>query len=414
MHTPHGKTGGSATERAASPQSSEPALGKLARITTANAASDGLLFAGQRHEVVPRALFLDRRLTPLERTTWQVCRLMLNDDGISAFPTYDRLRPFLSSVPYSCRASDETIARALTMLRLTRWLTLVRHRRDDQTGRIQGNLYVLHDEPLTPWEAIQLDPHYLSLVSQSLTHASKAIQTVAFHTLKEITADPLLAGRVLPSRVYMLAQRLAEQGCDGVLDANAVDEIPLDEAAQANPDGSDGALKDKALAPHPPPSSDSEERSRGDHLRNPKTAPTYVRTSSSIYKDQNVRTCVSDHNRLNLPEAFHRLRTEQQAAALAALQQLELALQQSVVEEWASRCRAGTIRNPTGYLFGLIQRALRGEFHLTASGQTQTPTTQTAVNGQSLRDEGQNVQRTEAVRQHIRTLGSLLKIPETR
>ena len=43
--------------------------------TTAQAAapaSDGFLYSGNRHESVPRALFLDRRLTPLERTAWQV------------------------------------------------------------------------------------------------------------------------------------------------------------------------------------------------------------------------------------------------------------------------------------------------------------------------------------------------------
>jgi hypothetical protein len=34
----------------------------------------------------------------------------------------------------------------------------VRRRRDPKTGRILGNLYVLHDEPLTPFEAMQLDP----------------------------------------------------------------------------------------------------------------------------------------------------------------------------------------------------------------------------------------------------------------
>ncbi|ENB4241570.1 hypothetical protein ABHP39_006878, partial [Pseudomonas aeruginosa] len=42
---------------------------------------DAFLFSGNRHEIVPRRLFLDRRLTPLERNAWQVFRLMLNDDG---------------------------------------------------------------------------------------------------------------------------------------------------------------------------------------------------------------------------------------------------------------------------------------------------------------------------------------------
>jgi hypothetical protein len=67
-----------------------------------------------------------------------------------AFPTYEQLRPWLASMPCAAQASHETVARALTLLRLTRWLSLVRRRRDPKTGRILGNLYVLHDEPLTP------------------------------------------------------------------------------------------------------------------------------------------------------------------------------------------------------------------------------------------------------------------------
>jgi hypothetical protein len=129
-----------------------------------------------------------------------VFRLQLNDDGVTAFPTYDQLRPYLASMPCAAQASHETVARALTLLRLTRWLSLVRRRRDPKTGRILGNLYVLHDEPLTPFEAMQLDADYLGLVSQALTHAAKAVQIVGMNTLKEIAEDPLLSGRTLPTR----------------------------------------------------------------------------------------------------------------------------------------------------------------------------------------------------------------------
>ena len=168
-------------------------------------ASDGFLYNGNRHESVPRALFLDTRLTPLERNAWQIIRLMLNADGVTAFPTYDQLRPYLASTPCAQQASYETVARALTLLRLTRWLSRVRRRRDPKTGRIKGNLYVLHDEPLTPFEAMQLDPEYLGLVSHALEHASKAVQRVGYRTLQDISEDPLLSGRVLPTRLQVLA-----------------------------------------------------------------------------------------------------------------------------------------------------------------------------------------------------------------
>jgi len=174
--------------------------------------ADGFLFSGNRHDSVPRALLLDRRLTPLERNAWQVFRLMLNDDGITAFPTYERLRPWLASTPCAGSASHETVARALTILRLTRWLSLVCKRRDPKTGRILGNVYVLHDEPLTPFEAMQLDSDYLQLVSQALNHAAKAVQVVGNHTLQEIADDPLLRERHVPTRLDVLTRRLTQQG----------------------------------------------------------------------------------------------------------------------------------------------------------------------------------------------------------
>src|SRR3546814_9351603 len=73
---------------------------------------------------------------------------MLRGQGVVT-PRYEDLQPYLSSVPYGASASRETIARVLTMLRLTRWLSLVSRGRDQLSGRLQGFLYVLHDEPLT-------------------------------------------------------------------------------------------------------------------------------------------------------------------------------------------------------------------------------------------------------------------------
>ncbi|MCW3701628.1 STY4528 family pathogenicity island replication protein, partial [Burkholderia cenocepacia] len=100
---------------------------------TPSTSGDAFLFSGNRHETVPRRLFLDRGLTPLERNAWQVFRLMLNDDGVTAIPAYEQLRPWLGSMPCAGQASHETVARALTLLRLTPWLSLVRRRRDPKT-----------------------------------------------------------------------------------------------------------------------------------------------------------------------------------------------------------------------------------------------------------------------------------------
>lgn len=338
----------------------DEALTQLKSGPEATPSGDGFLYSGNRHESVPRALFLDRRLTPLERNAWQVFRLRLNNDGVTAFPTYDELRPYLASMPGAAQASHETVARALTLLRLTRWLSLVRRRRDPRTGRILGNLYVLHDEPLTPFEAMQLDPDYLGLVSQALTHAAKAVQLVGFHTLREVATDPLLNGRTLPTRLQVLAQRLSQHDA-------AAESYPQQEADHESEDGMESLLRNSSNQ-----SSDFEgsPKSASDaSIRNPKTART-------VRKDRidEVRTVprVRGLEGLRLPKRLLSLKEEQQVGALMALQQVDETQRQAVLDEWSARCRNSTVRNPAGYLFGIIQKAIRGEFKAWAGDSTPT------------------------------------------
>ncbi|MBV2205771.1 MAG: hypothetical protein KUL87_10145 [Pseudomonas sp.] len=316
-------------------------------------ASDGFLYSGNRHESVPRALLLDRRLTPLERNAWQVFRLLLNDDGVTAFPTYDQLRPYLTSTPCAEQASHETVARALTLLRLTRWLSLVRRRRDPTTGRLQGNLYVLHDEPLSPYEAMQLDPEYLGLVSHTLNHASKAIQRVGYHAIQEFTEDPMLCGHTLPTRLQVLAQRMTQGGM------SARKGYPQAQPVHESEVGADALLRNGE-----PPSSDSEagaKASKTNSLRNPKQDRTVSnRISRTVPRTRELQG-------LRLPERFLALKDEQQAGALVALQQIEAEQRQAVLDEWDVRCRDSHVRKPAGYLFGVIQKALRGEFNAWAA-----------------------------------------------
>ena len=361
--------------------------------------TDGFLFSGNRHESVPRALFLDRRLTPLERNAWQVFRLLLTEDGITALPTYEQLRPYLTSMPCTPKASHETVARALILLRLTRWLSLVRRRRDPRTGRIQGNLYVLHDEPLTPFEAMQLDPDYLGLVSQALTHTSKAVQLVGAHTLQEIAADPLLSDRTLPTRLQALVHRLASQGRD------ALEGYPQSETVQESEEGRGVLLRNVGTA-----SSESEpgrEAASDDFLRNQKKDRT-VR-NEGIRNE--VRTVLRAREQLHLPQRFLSLKDEQQSGALVALEHVDPTLQQAVLDEWAARCQAGGIRNPAGYLFGVIQKAIKGDFHAWAGQREQPSTTPPVASPATAPTPSSRPADPVAAKVHLARLHSLLRHP---
>ena len=360
---------------------------------------DAFLFSGNRHETVPRKLFLDRRLTPLERNAWQVFRLMLNDDGVTAFPTYEQLRPWLASMPCAGQASHETVARALTLMRLTRWLSLVRRRRDPKTGRILGNLYVLHDEPLTPFEAMQLDPDYLQLVSQALGHSAKAVQIVGLNTLKEIGEDPLLVGRTLPSRLQVMAERLANQ------DLTASDSYPQKDAIHDSEEGAPSLLRNGER-----PTTDSEAGPKPApdvSLRNPKQARTVRSSCINEIRTTAQARALGD---LQWPKRFAQLKAEQQAGAKVALQQVDPSLRQDVLDEWAARCSNHGIRNPAGYLFGIIQRAIHGEFNAWAKKDpppAPTPPNERPPPASPPQTQGKPVPP-EVARQHIERLRDLL------
>lgn len=410
----------------------DAALLRLRSLTISREAGDGIVFAGNPHESLPRALFLDARLTPLERNAWAVIRLMLNEDGVTAFPCYAQLRPFLASGAGSENASDETVARALTVLRLTRWLTLARRHRDLTTGRLLGNLYVLHDEPLSPCEALTLDPDYLELVSRALTHASKTIRYLSCHVLNELTEDPRLSGALPRTRLEGLLERIESLESTGISTSGdpAESTVGQDDNSPAPPhlaapsrDSASG--KTGHAAPRIPvgPSSESEagaipssDSEVGDNslkaglLRNPKKDST-VRTVlyEDLYKEIRTVPRAGAGARVSLPERFARLPAEQQAGALAALQPLETTLQQAVLDEWEARCRESTVRKPAGYLFALIQRALRGEFRAWAGqgvGRAQsgaTPEARDPAPAEATRCRAQ-------AQQHIAMLKALLAI----
>jgi hypothetical protein len=101
------------------------------------------------------------------------------------------------------------------------------------------------------------------------------------------------------------------------------------------------------------------------------------------------------------------LKEEQRLGALVALHQVEKSLQQSVLDEWDARCRTSTVRKPANYLFGIIQRAIRGEFHATAGQGRKPPATPP---GPSLPLEAPGT-RTEPtlVREHVARLRAILR-----
>lgn len=304
-------------------------------IPDVNTRHDGFIYSGNQHESVPRALFFDKRLTPLERNAWQIIRLCFdNRSGITS-PTYDYLQQFLTSMPCAGKASTETVARALTILRLTRWLSVIKRRAKD--GTKQSNLYILHDSPLTPFEAMRLDDDYLTLVSESINHASKAIQLVSVTILDDIINDPYLSKKELPTRLELLLNRTMTQ------------------------------IEGKKLS-----TAHKSEGSMIDLLRNQDFQLSESEVSLKALKNKPVRNpksviSSSNKNKIllleNIPERFFSLSEAQQAGISKILQQLTSDEQHQVLNAWDVRCNTQKINNPAAYLYGITQKAVRGELN---------------------------------------------------
>ena len=340
----------------------------------------GIIFSGNPHETVPRRLLLDNRLTPLERNCWQVFRLLVNEDGITAFPTYDQLRPYLGMNPGK-HASRETVAKALTVLRLTRWLSLGRTVRNEINGQVQGNVYLLHDEPVTPAEALEFDKDYMTLLMQSIEHQNKAIKEIAAITWREFTSDPDV-GRRLPSRMDTLSDRLNAQTWAIESQQNPLPAPEFGIRTQQNSpredlssesELSENSAKQGAL----PLSSESElgvKPLSTPSVRNPNSASTYTNTDKSVSKSS---VQPRESAGVNWLLALDLLKPEDRVKAREIMGPVPEHLREAVINQWKHRCTTGNVAKPVAYLATLAGKAIRGDFNAqwtpTASSPSPTP-----------------------------------------
>ena len=134
---------------------------------------DRMVFLGNHHQSIPVAVVKDPVLEPVDKLVWMVIMLAVQDTGShTAFPGYDAIGRMANV------ASRSTIARAIAILRATRWLTLCARRRR-LNGRFRGHVYALHDEPIPLVDALHLDSHYLSFLRNALDHGHRRVAAVA-------------------------------------------------------------------------------------------------------------------------------------------------------------------------------------------------------------------------------------------
>ena len=145
--------------------------------------TDTMLFLGNRHQSFPTAVIKDPILEPVDKLVWMVIMLAVRETGGStAFPSYGSIAGMANV------SSRSTIARAIAILRATRWLTLCGRLRK-ASGQFRGNVYALHDEPLPLGDVIHLDRDYMVFLNKAVSHGHARVRTVAQGVRDSIDED---------------------------------------------------------------------------------------------------------------------------------------------------------------------------------------------------------------------------------
>lgn len=339
----------------------------------------GLLFTGNMHDAIPRRLLLDPRLSPLDKMGWMMIRLYAQNNEGAIFPSYDELQLQLAS-PGKGKASRETVSRVLLMLRITGWLSLCKRVRDDK-GRVRGNIYAQHDEPLTFRDAESLDPRFLDVVADACLSKNRTVSQTARDVLDEIKTDPTM--RHYHSHLSLLENRLGRPQNAGQLATRQHPSLLTPEQGSGSELSVNRTINDHCelsteteLSQDPEriiQSSESELPVKSGDCHRVRKPNHYVR---SFTHSANIKTYVD--NPVVLPDALKAVVSqEDQAMLIRQLQALPEEQAQQVLFTLQNLMARQRVDNPLGWMLAVMKKAREGTFRPVKQPQPVQPETQT-------------------------------------
>ena len=320
----------------------------------------GLLFTGNVHDAIPRRLLLDTRLSPLDKMAWMMIRLYAQNNEGAIFPTYDELQLQLAS-PGKGKASRETVSRVLLMLRITGWLSLCKRVRDDK-GRVRGNIYAQHDEPLTFCDAEAMDPRYLDMVAEACMNRNRTISQTARDILGEIKNDPGM--RHYHSHISQLEARIGSAQTPGQMAARQrVMEGRMQPGSETEP-----VVKTLSSAPEKRSSETEPGKKMGQKRQSSDSEPSvksagYHRVREPNHYVRNITHSVIKNTYVLPASLTGQIREEDAIMLTSQLQALPESLARSVLESLSGMLGSQSLQNPVGWLLAVLKRAREGNFY---------------------------------------------------
>ena len=179
----------------------EASVEQLLNTPTAAKGRDTVVYLGNWHVAFAKILLQDPVLRPEDKIVIMNIMVSASPGAVAAFPSYEYLGG------KSNIRGRATIADALAVARITRWITLCRRVRDAR-GRWRGNIYALHDEPLSLADTVRLDADYMQFLNRCCTHRRHHVRRLAEAVLATIE-DHAASGRDVTAAHDPLERRMA-------------------------------------------------------------------------------------------------------------------------------------------------------------------------------------------------------------
>jgi hypothetical protein len=363
--------------------------------------SDALLFLGNWHDSIPRALTLDPILEAVDVRVYLLLRTLIHAQGLNRFPNYDEIQRLLN-------LSRPTVARCLLILRAARWISLCNSLRDG-AGRFRGNVYAVHDEVLPLADAIALDGRYLEFLEGIEQHHHPRVALVAqavLETIRHAVRQQEEAAQA-PSALTRFTQGVFAASTSHVQRINAQPESTdlVQELNSASPvQKLNSAYRVKKLNSNTPVQNLNSESGHPVHILNSDGEPSQNQKDTESGKILNsggkifnsaTTTCSSclnkktttasnnvtentphaptreaPENALSFPPGFG---DDERRLALGYLQAVDTDYHQALLDELAAQIQAKQrsskpIRNALGYLHWMCERLQEGQSPLTSLG----------------------------------------------
>ncbi len=170
-----------------------PALRALKESSWATLTKGKYRYNGTTHSVLllpesdctetPSALLEDTVLKPVDKIVWLLLMMIVRQStGDAYLPTLVELGKMANAT------APDTVWRALSILRCTRWLTACQ-KMYYKGGRFKPSAYVVSARPLPISDALFLDTEYRVFLEKSVGHSHARVRKVACEALSQLSEE---------------------------------------------------------------------------------------------------------------------------------------------------------------------------------------------------------------------------------